>query len=577
MAETSKDTVPLYRILVDGSEIDPEEANFVHEIKITDWLRLPDVCTLQVGYPARIEGPPFQRLDGSAFVIGATLEVKLGGMDETVTETLFKGEIVTVEPDFQAGGVAMVVRAYDKSHRMMRARKQRTFANSTSSDIVQQICGDYGLSVSTQSSGGPHDMVIQHNETDWDFIWRLARRIGFEFTVDGTRADFRRPDANGDSIELSYPDELRSFRPRITAVQQVEKVNVRGFDSHTKQDVVTTAASPQQVTEAGIRRSQVAKKFAGAELEIAGQSFSSQDEAADLAQSMLDQLANAYLGAEGTCAGNPKLKAGTILKIKGVGSNYSGTYRAAKVTHLLRGGGGYVTQFSNSAGEHSLLGQLGGGSSNGGGRVSVDAVVVGVVTNNNDPDQMGRVKVKLPSLSGEETFWAPVVVPSAGKERGLSMLPVANEQVLVAFENGDPSYPYVLGSLFNGKDQPGSEMAVTDGSFALKSDHKALLAAKEDINLRTDSGKWVIEVNGGEITETVKAGQGGGGGYTGQFDGAYGVKATQAVTIESQQTVTIKAPSISIEAQASLALKAPNIDIKGDAMVNISGALINLG
>ena len=56
MPETSKDTVPLYRILVDGSEIDPEEANFVHEIKITDWLRLPDVCTLQVGYPARIEG-----------------------------------------------------------------------------------------------------------------------------------------------------------------------------------------------------------------------------------------------------------------------------------------------------------------------------------------------------------------------------------------------------------------------------------------------------------------------------------------------------------------------------------------
>jgi phage protein D/phage baseplate assembly protein gpV len=575
MPDTSQDTVPLYRILIDGTQIDPEEANFVHEIKITDWLRLPDVCTLQVGYPAKTSGEPFQRLDASAFAIGAALEVKLGGTDETVTETLFKGEIVTVEPDFQAGGVAMVVRAYDKSHRMMRARKQRTFADRTSSDIVQEICGDYGFSVSTASSGEPHDIVIQHNETDWDFIWRLARRIGFEFTLDDTDAAFEPPDANGDTVDLGYPGDLRSFRPRITAVQQVEKVNVRGFNSSTKEAVLSTASTPQQVTHAGIQRSHVVGRFEGAELEIAGQSFSSDGEAKDMAQAMLNQLANAYLGAEGTCAGNPKVKAGTMLNISGVGSSYSGVYRAAKVTHLLRGGGGYVTQFSNSAGEHTLLGQVGNG--NGNGRVSVDSIVVGVVTNNNDPEKLGRVKLKLPSLSEQETSWAPVALPSAGKERGLSMLPVAGEQVLVAFENGDPSYPYVIGSLFNGKDTPGDEMAVTDGSFALKSDHKALVAAKEDINLRTDEGKWVIEVNGGEITETVKAGKGGGGAYTGQFDGAYGVKAQQAITIESNMTVTIKAPSIAIEAQGSLSLKAPQVSIEGQAMVNISGALINLG
>ena len=86
--------------------------------------------------------------------------------------------------------------------------------------------------------------------------------------------------------------------------------------------------------------------------------------------------------------------------------------------------------------------------------------MVGVVTNNNDPEQLGRVKVTFPSLSDVESFWAPVGVPSAGKERGISMLPQPDEQVIVAFENGDPSYPYVIGSLFNGKDTPGTEMAV---------------------------------------------------------------------------------------------------------------------
>jgi uncharacterized protein involved in type VI secretion and phage assembly len=574
MAESSADTVPLYRILIDGQELDPVEANFVHEIKITDWLRLPDVCTLAVGYPAKAEGEPFQSLDDSGFEIGAQLEVKLGSTDESTTETLFKGEIVTVEPDFHAGGVAMVVRAYDKSHRMMRTRKQRTFANQTSSDIVTKICREYSLSPAAESSGGPHDMIIQHNETDWDFIWRLARRIGFEFVVDDTNANFGKPDANGDAVELSYPEQLRAFRPRITAIQQVESVNVRGFDLKSKQQVVSTKTSPEQVTEAGITRSQVAGKFAGATLEIAGQSFSSTSEADQLAQAALDQLANAYLGAEGTCAGNPKVKAGAKLKVSGIGSNYSGTYRVAKATHVLRGGGGYVTEFSNSPGEHTMIGQTAGSN---GSRLSVNAIMIGVVTNNNDPDKLGRVKIQLPALSGEETFWAPLSVPSAGNERGLSMLPVAGEQVIVAFENGDPSYPYVIGSLFNGKDTPGDELAVADGSFALKSDHKALFAAKEDITLHSEKGKWEIKIDGGEVTEKVQSGAGGSGGYTGDFGGTWGLKATGAITIESQASVTIKAPSITVEAQGQLQLKGAQVQIDGQAMVNISGGLINLG
>ena len=72
---------------------------------------------------------------------------------------------------------------------------------------------------------------------------------------------------------------------------------------------------------------------------------------------MLDQLANAYLAAEGSCHGNPNIKAGTKLKITGVGKDFSGTYRVAKATHLLGTAGGYTTEFSNSVGEHTLLGQ----------------------------------------------------------------------------------------------------------------------------------------------------------------------------------------------------------------------------
>ena len=161
------------------------------------------------------------------------------------------------------------------------------------------------------------------------------------------------------------------------------------------------------------------------------------------------------------------------------------------------------------------------------------------------------------------------------------MLPVVGEHVLVAFENGDPSYPYVMGSMFDGKDTPGDEMALDDGSFALKSDHKALIAAQEDIKLRSEKGKWEIELNGGEIKETVKMP----GNYTGTFDGKYSLTATQAITVESKQSVTVKAPQITLEAQGTLSVKSngqlslegTQVEIKGTAMVNISGGLINLG
>jgi len=300
---------------------------------------------------------------------------------------------------------------------------------------------------------------------------------------------------------------------------------------------------------------------------------------------MLDQLANAYLAAEGACQGDPRIKAGAKLKISGVGTKFSGTYRVAKAVHAITGGGGYTTSFSNSVGEHTILGQAGGGNS---GANSVDSIVVGLVTNNSDPQKQGRVKVQFPYLTEQESFWAPVLLPAAGKERGLSMLPVVGEQVVVAFENGDSSFPYVLGSVFNGKDTPGEEMAVDDGSFAMKSDHKALIAAQEDINLRTEKGKWVIEVNAGDVTETVKSP----GNYTGKFDGKWDLTANQAITVESKQGVTIKAPQITLEAQGTMAikgmtvsveaqtqleLKGAQVSVNGSAMVAISGGLINIG
>jgi hypothetical protein len=135
----------------------------------------------------------------------------------------------------------------------------------------------------------------------------------------------------------------------------------------------------------------------------------------------------------------------------------------------------------------------------------------------------------------------------------------------------------VLGSLFNGRDRPGDELAVTDGSFALRSDHTALIAAKEAITLRSEEGNWLIKIQGGDVEETVNAGRGGQGRYTGNFDGGWSLHASQMVQIESDIQVTIKAPQIQLQATGPLQLQGNPVQIDGGSAVTVSGGIINLG
>lgn len=93
---------------------------------------------------------------------------------------------------------------------------------------------------------------------------------------------------------------------------------------------------------------------------------------------------------------------------------------------------------------------------------------VGLVTNLNDPDQTGRIKVRFPWLHDqEESHWCRVSAGQAGKSRGNFIRPEIGDEVLVMFERGDPNQPFVVGSLWNGRDLPPGP-----GNPDGKNDHK---------------------------------------------------------------------------------------------------------
>jgi uncharacterized protein involved in type VI secretion and phage assembly len=557
MSATAERHVALYSVLVEGAEVDETLSSRIREVRILSYLRLPDMCTISLVYPKGVEGED-QPIDSHPFDIGATLEVKLGARDQLTTTSLFKGQVVSQEVTFGAGGVELMVRGYDRSHALIRARKVRTFQNQTSSDIVAKVLSDAGFSPQCDSTGDPHDFMAQDNETDWDFIWRLAERVGFEFVVQDMTAYFRKPSADN-PVDLQWPQTLRSFSPRVTATQQAQQVTLAAFDPKAKQAIAVTASSPDQVARIGVERSAVAGAFDGADVHIATEPVKTRSEGQAVAQALLDKLANGYIAAEGVSDGNPNIRAGTCVQVSGLGRKFSGLYRVAAATHILRGGATYETHFANSP-AHTLLGSVGGDrASAGGGPVFGSQLVVGLVTNNDDPGRMGRVRVQYPSLGPDaEGAWAPIVSVSAGNARGVMMLPVVGEEVLVGFEHGDTRRPYILGSLFNGSDLPGDDLTQNqDGSFAVLSDQKIVAAAKDAMNLTT---KQSLTVSADQnISET----------------------AQQSYTIESQQgDISIKADvgNITIEGTQSVTIKCGGSSIQiGPSGVTVSGPMISLG
>ena len=557
MSATSDRNVALYSVLIDGAEVDETLSRRIREVRILSYLRLPDMCTISVVYKKGNEGED-QPIDSHPFDIGKLLEVKLGARDALTTTSLFKGQVVSQELNFGAGGVELMVRGFDRSHALIRARKVRTFQNQTSSDIVSKVLGDAGFSAQCDSTGDPHDFMQQDNETDWDFIWRLAERVGFEFVVQDTNAYFRKPSADN-PVQLEWPQTLRSFSPRVTATQQAQQVTLAAFDPKTKQPISVTASSPDQLARIGVERSSVASAFDGADIHIATEPVKSQSEGQAVAQALLDKLANGYIAAEGVSDGNPNIRAGTCVQVGGLGQKFSGLYRVAAATHILRGGATYETHFANSP-AHTLLGSVGGDRASGSSARAFGAqLVVGLVTNNDDPDSMGRVRVQYPSLGPDaEGGWAPIASVSAGNARGVMMLPVVGEEVLVGFEHGDTRRPYVLGSLFNGTDLPGDDLTQNqDGSFALLSDQKIVATAKDAMNLTTNQSLTVSADQ--NISET----------------------AQQSYTIESQQgDISIKSDmgNVTIEGTQSVTIKCGGSSIQiGPSGVTVSGPMISLG
>ena len=202
---------------------------------------------------------------------------------------------------------------------------------------------------------------------------------------------------------------------------------------------------------------------------------------------------------------------------------------------------------------------------------NMKGVAIGIVTNNKDPDQMGRVKVRFPWRENrDESYWARIGTMMAGKGRGSVFLPEKDDEVLVAFDKEDIRHPYVIGGLWNGQDEPPETNA--DGKNNIRkiksrSGHELIFnddheGQKEKIEIHT-KGKHTIVLDDSSGAEKIEIKDKNGTNFI-VID-----SVKNSITIESGLELKIKSTKIDIEATASL-------NIKAGATLSIQGALVRI-
>jgi phage protein D len=464
---SAKDSENLYLnqpiVKLGGAPAPKELLKDILEIVVDESLHMPSMFVMKIHnvYVAASEdSEPWK--NENYFNIGDQITIGFGpGTTEDIEfdvveieERLIEGEITGIEVKFVAPSTAhIIVRGYDVSHRLHRGRYNRSFSNCTDTDIVRKVAQEARIKIGQlDASGVSYDYVFQENQTNMEFLRERAARIGFELFVQDNKIHFREPKGEG-SINLEWLKNLMSFDVRVTSAEQVSSVQVNSWDYSNKKLLTGTASKEQLVTVTGNGDgSSISDKFMqqSPKMIVVDQPVDTLKEAEQMAQALCNELGGEFVTADAKAMGNPIIRPGKVVTLENMGTRYSGDYYVTGTCHHYIHGN-YTTDFTvRGLREGSLLSTLPPKTHLQPGQT----LLVGLVTNNNDPKGWGRVKVKFPTLTTEhESNWARVVGLGAANERGFYCLPEIDDEVLVGFEHGDIHRPYVMGGVWNGKDK----------------------------------------------------------------------------------------------------------------------------
>lgn len=428
---------PRVAIELDGQALDPQDARALTDIRVQQRLSLPVLCELRFLDPAGrlANGPP---------AAGSSMRVVL----EEDNETLFSGDLTACE--FIHGpshGLEVRIRGYDPLHRLRKRQPVRTHIEVTVAEIASELVADLGLSVESSGSAPLWDRLIQFRQSDLEFLAETAERSGLFFVVHGSVLHLMDLGGIDAPIPLELGFGLLEARVEINGDSVCRSVSALGWNPLRAESLEGLADSSRIGRDVDIHTDPDRLGGTGERL-LADVALQTEPAAEAVAQALLDTQQAREVVFSGVADGSPLLRPGRIVDVSGLAESFCGRYVVTEVDHTIDNRSGYVTRLSSSPPPPR--------------RMPWGTVMTfGLVKRVDDPDQLGRVQVTLPTYAEVESGWMSVVSAAAGRNKGLTAIPDVGDRVLVLFAREDPAQGVVVGGLYGTEGPPD---AGVDGS-----------------------------------------------------------------------------------------------------------------
>ncbi|MCE5347242.1 MAG: type VI secretion system tip protein VgrG [Bacteroidales bacterium] len=503
-------------------------------------------------------------------VINITIEAKLKG-ESRVSEHLFKGLITTIKSTKSHTGESdhVILSGYSPDILMSDNPGCSSFENKSLKQIADEILRPYPKDVLKSrvdpSKGDSLLYVVQYNESRYDFMRRLATRYGEWFFYDGTQLFFGKlPDSKTD-LKLGLDLTDFNFSIRINPL----KFRYVAYDctSATPVEVSSTrSGGKDNLNKYGRLAHDVSMKEYEQQSTIFYNNLNTPDNKCN------KELSNVVTLEEGTLAlnmsvmngssQNPKLKPGSKVNIKALkvgqaGEVDYGEYIITSLNHRCDNTMNYQNDFEGIPAEAKIPDYT--------NTLAIPRCETqnAVVKDNNDPDKLGRVRVNF--FWQEDNMMSPWLRPVnaySGAERGFYFIPEIGDEVLVGFEGGNAEKPFIIGSMYHGKNKPKTSWPDKDNSF------KGIIT-KSNLKIEFDDKKKIttIETPGGN--KAVLSDDGKSILLQDQNNNKVELSAS-GITMESIKDIKIVSKSkITIEGTSG-------VDISSTADAKVSGLNINL-
>ena len=438
----------------------------------------------------------------------------------------------------------IIVSGYSATYRMETAHSCFSWNDTTIGDVVKKLCAEAKVQLELNPAYKENkDYICQYEESDFDFIRRLAYQYQEWMYFDGTKLIFGKPRKLADPIILEYGTTLSSLDIGLQTLARSEQV----FSYHSGADREMQRMTPDLAYGHD--------KLSGDAFRASLGMFSKPARQHALPRiSDESELIN-YMGRKQAAETHyitaksqvPTLRVGSVVslyssfleRVGNISKESLGDFIIIEITHEVSQGSYYKNRFKAIPATIKAL-------PSPKVRMPLAETQMATVLSNTDPDGKGRVRVRMNwQTDGMQTGWVRVMTPDGGSSsdvksnRGFVFIPEVGDQVLLGFRHGDPARPYVMGSLFNG---------VTGGGGGQGNNCKSL-TSRTGSSLKLDDSK-------GSVTLHDK------GGVSMNFDGA----GNQSLNAASKATTSVGKGGSSVLTMDS----SGNIDLSGKTQITLT-------